>query len=213
MKPKYKLKSWVVVSIYIFSIGAIISSLFLVGKTLKEASTSYDNLSYIYKGIINNREVPVIEYVNEEIIKPFQNEKVKVLKGYYDRDDDAKVQEKALLYYQNTYMPNTGILYTYDENFDVVASLDGKIEDIKTDNIIGNIVLIKHSNNLYTSYQSLNEVLVDVGDEVKQGDIIGSSGVNQINPESEYMLHFEVIYNGVNLNPEEFYQMDIKDLS
>ncbi len=212
MKPKYKLKSWVVISVYIISIGAIVTSLFLIGKTLKEA-TAYDNLSYIYRGIISNRDVPVIEYVNDEIFKPYENETVKVLKGYYDRSDDAKVQEQALIYYQNTYMPNTGILYSSNESFDVISVLDGKVEDVKTDNLIGNIVTIKHSNNLFTSYQSLNEVMVSVGDEIKQGDLIGTSGPNQITPDSENMLLFEVIYNGVNINPESFYQMNIKDLS
>jgi len=212
MKPKYKLKSWVVISVYIISIGAIVTSLFLIGKTLKEA-TAYDNLSYIYRGIISNRDVPVIEYVNDEIFKPYENTNVKVLKGYYDRSDDPKVQEKALIYYQNTYMPNTGILYSSNESFDVISVLDGKVEDVKTDNLIGNIVTIKHSNNLFTSYQSLNEVMVSVGDEIKQGDLIGTSGPNQITPDSENMLLFEVIYNGVNINPESFYQMNIKDLS
>ena len=212
MKPKYKLKSWVVISVYIISIGAIVTSLFLIGKTLKEA-TAYDNLSYIYRGIISNRDVPAIEYVNDEIFKPYENETVKVLKGYYDRSDDPKVQEKALIYYQNTYMPNTGILYSSNESFDVISVLDGKVEDVKTDNLIGNIVTIKHSNNLFTSYQSLNEVMVSVGDEIKQGDLIGTSGPNQITPDSENMLLFEVIYNGVNINPESFYQMNIKDLS
>ncbi len=212
MKPKYKLKSWVVISVYIISIGAIVTSLFLIVKTLKEA-TAYDNLSYIYRGIISNRDVPVIEYVNDEIFKPYENETVKVLKGYYDRSDDPKVQEKALIYYQNTYMPNTGILYSSNESFDVISVLDGKVEDVKTDNLIGNIVTIKHSNNLFTSYQSLNEVMVSVGDEIKQGDLIGTSGPNQITPDSENMLLFEVVYNGVNINPESFYQMNIKDLS
>ena len=211
MKPKYKLKSWVVISVYIISIGAIVTSLFLIGKTLKEA-TAYDNLSYIYRGIISNRDVPVIEYVNDEIFKPYENETVKVLKGYYDRSDDPKVQEKALIYYQNTYMPNTGVLYSSNESFDVISVLDGKVEDVKTDNLIGNIVTIKHSNNLFTSYQSLNEVMVSVVMKSNK-DLIGTSGPNQITPDSENMLLFEVIYNGVNINPESFYQMNIKDLS
>ena len=78
---------------------------------------------------------------------------------------------------------------------------------------LGNIVTIKHSNNLSTIYQSLNEVNVVAGDTLKQGDIIGTSGSNKFKTDSENMLLFEVVYNGVNLNPETFYQMNIKDLS
>ncbi|MDD4408203.1 MAG: M23 family metallopeptidase, partial [Bacilli bacterium] len=68
-------------------------------------------------------------------------------------------------------------------------------------------------NNLTTIYQSLNEVDVKVGDVLKQGDIIGTSGNNKIITDSENMLLFEVINNGVNINPETFYQMNVKDLS
>lgn len=213
MKPKYKLKSWVVLCIYIISIGAIVTSLFLVGKTLKAATLSYDNLSYVFRGIIKNNEVPVINYSNENIIKPYDQDNVSIAKGYYDKNDDTKVQENCLIFYEKTYMPNTGILYTSDKSFDVLNVLDGTVEDITADDIMGNIVTIKHSNNLTTVYQSLNEVNIIVGDVLKQGDIIGTSGVNKIKTDSENMLLFEVIYNGSNINPEKFYQMNIKDLS
>ncbi len=213
MKPKYKLKSWVVLCVYIISIGAIAASLFLVGKTLKTATLSYDNLSYVFRGIIKNNEVPVVNYSNENIIKPYDREDVIIAKGFYDKNDDAKIQENALILYEKTYMPNTGILYTSDKSFDVLNVLDGTVEDIVADDILGNIVTIKHSNNLTTIYQSLNEVNVIVGDILKQGDIIGTSGINKIKTDSENMLLFEVVHNGTNINPEKFYQINIKDLS
>lgn len=213
MKPKYKLKSWVVLCVYMISIGAIVASLFLVGKTLKSTGLSYDNLSYVFRGIIKNNEVPVVNYQNEGIIKPYLNENVTIAIGFYDKNDDAKVQEKSLILYKQTYMPNTGILYTNDQSFEIINVLDGTVEEIIADDIMGNIVTIKHSNNLTTVYQSLNEVNVIVGDIVKQADVIGTSGVNKIKTDSENMLLFEVLYNGVNINPENFYQMNIKDLS
>lgn len=213
MKPKYKLKSWVVICVYIISVGAIVTSLFLIGKTLKSGAFTYDNLSYVFRGLIKTNEVPVIEYTNDTIKKPFTNGKVSIAKGYYDKNADPKIQENALILYQNTYMPNTGILYTSDEPFDIFVVLDGVVEDVKADDLIGNIVTIKHSNNLTTIYQSLNEVDVIAGDTLKQGDRIGTSGNNKIKTDSENMLLFEVVYNGVNINPETFYQMNLKDLS
>ncbi len=213
MKPKYKLKSWVVICVYIISLGAIISSLYLVGKTLKAGTLSYDNLSYVFRGVIKNTEVPVVEYTNEKISKPYTSETVTIAKGFYDKNHDAKVQENALILYQNTYMPNTGILYTSEETFEINAVLDGTVEEVKADDLIGNIVTVKHSNNLMTIYQSLNEVDVKAGDVLKQNDVIGTSGSNKIKTDSENMLLFEVLNNGVYLNPETFYQMNIKDLS
>ena len=67
-------------------------------------------------------------------------------------------------------------------------------------------------NNLITKYYSLKDVNVIIGSTVKQGDIIAKSGKNNISSDSENMLLFEVENNGINLNPENFYQMNLEDL-
>lgn len=67
----------------------------------------------------------------------------------------------------------------------------------------GNMVRIKHTDykgkTLQTRYAHLSSINVKVGDKVKEGDIIGYTGA------SGYVfgahLHFEVIYNGVRVNP------------
>lgn len=212
MKPKYKLKGWVVVSVYLLSLMAILSSLYLLGKTLKSSIYNDETLSYVYKGIFDDA-IPVVKYDIDKIIKPFADDNVKVLKKYYDKDADNSTQEESLIFYQNTYMPNTGILYSSDKSFDVLAVLDGTVMDITADEIMGNIVTIKHSNNLKTIYQCLNEVKFFVGDIVKQGDVIGNSGINKIESSSDNMLLFEVNNNGEYINPETFYSMLPSELS
>lgn len=212
MKPKYRLKGWVVACIYVISIGAIVSSMVLLGKTLKGSFYTEDNSSYVYHGIFED-PVPVVKYKDDKIIKPFNSEDVNVLKKYYDKDAESNVQEESLLFYQNTYMPNTGILYSSKESFDVVSVLDGTVESVIADEIMGNIVTVKHSNNLTTVYQCLNEVHVITGDLIKQGDVIGTSGINKIESSSENMLLFEVIKGGEYINPDTFYNMKIEELS
>lgn len=212
MKPKYRLKGWVVACIYVISIGAIVSSMVLLGKTLKSSFYTEDNLSYVYHGIFED-PVPVVKYKDDKIIKPFNSEDVNVLKKYYDKDAESNVQEESLLFYQNTYMPNTGILYSNKESFDVVSVLDGTVESVVADEIMGNIVTVKHSNNLTTVYQCLNEVHVITGDLIKQGDVIGTSGINKLESSSENMLLFEVIKGGEYINPDTFYNMKIEELS
>lgn len=67
----------------------------------------------------------------------------------------------------------------------------------------GNMIRIKHTDykgkTLQTRYAHLSSINVKVGDKVKEGDIIGYTGA------SGYVfgahLHFEVIYNGVRVNP------------
>lgn len=212
MKLKYRLKRWVVISVYLFALGAVVSSLLLVGKFLKNKLNTNDALTYVYHGLVEDT-VPVINYDNNKILKPFDKDNIEILKKYYDKDAAKEDQEKSLIFYQNTYMPNTGILYGAKEEFEVLSVLDGTVADITADEIMGNIITIKHSNNLATIYQCLNEVNVLIGDLVKQGDVLGTSGGNKIESSSKDMLLFEVLYNGEYINPETFYSMNPAELS
>lgn len=207
---KLKLKRWVVTSIYIFAIFLITFSLMFVSKTLK-SNLEGETLSYVFKDLINN-DVPVISYANKSIIKPFDSETVTINRNFYDKSSDSETQESSLIYYQNTYMPNTGILYSAEESFDIKTVLDGNVTDVREDEILGTMIEITHSNNLITKYYSVKDVNVIIGSTVKQGDIVAKSGKNNISSDSENMLLFEVENNGINLNPENFYQMNIEDL-
>lgn len=212
MNKKYKLKGWVVFSVYAISIITIVSSLYLVGKTLENMIYSPESISYVYRGIIDDA-VPVISTnQNSKIIMPYQDENVKVIKNFYEKDSDNITQESSLIYYQNTYMPNTGILYGNDNVFDVIAVLDGTVESVTTDEVLGNIITIRHTNNLTTTYESLNNIDVIVGQSVNKGDIIGKSGINKIESSSNSMLLFEVNYNGTNINPSKIYDKNINEL-
>lgn len=212
MKKKYKLKGWVVFSVYVVSIVTIISSLYLVGKTLQGMIYSNESLSYVYRGLIDDA-VPVISTTkNKKIIMPYQDETVKIIKNFYDKDSDNITQENSLILYENTYMPNTGIMYGSDNVFDVLAVLDGTIESVTTDDILGNIITIRHTNNLTTTYESLNNVDVIVGQAVNQGDIIGKSGTNKVDASASSMMLFEVNFNGNNINPSKIYNKEINEL-
>lgn len=209
---KYRLKSWVVISVYLLTMGAIISSLYLVGKVLKSSLYDDTNLSYIYHDLIRSTAV-VNSSADEKIIKPFTLEEVSVVKGFYEKDAESKTQEQALIYYENTYMPNTGVLYGAKNSFDVISVADGTVESIVADELIGNIVTIKHTNNLISRYESINEVNVMVGDALKKGDVIGTAGENKIDSTYDYMLLFEVEHNGTFVNPENIFGMNVKELS
>ena len=213
MNKKYKLKGWVVFSVYAISIITIISSLYLVGKTLEGMIYSNESISYVYRGIIDDA-VPVVSTTkSKKFIMPYQDENVKIIKNFYDKDSDNVTQENSLILYQNTYMPNTGILYGNDNVFDVLAVLDGTVESVTTDEVLGNIRTIRHTNNMTTTYESLNNVDVIVGQAVNQGDIIGKSGTNKVESSANSMLLFEVNYNGNNINPTNIYDKEINELN
>ena len=83
---------------------------------------------------------------------------------------------------------------------------------IKNDNILGNVVEVRHDNDMISVYQSLSDVKVTENQEIKQGDIIGKSGTNNISKSLGDHLHFELIINGQNVNPEEYYNKNINEI-
>ena len=211
---KRKLKSFVLPTLYVLVIGVLFLSIAYLGKTLQYQISGEVP---VMKVIDETNDIPVIKEEEEPIIddkpmKPFLSNQVSVSKSYYKAKDDAKKQEKSLIYYEKTYLQNTGVLYTCDEEFDVVSVLDGTVTNIGNDEIMGNYIEITHNTNLKTVYYSLNDIVVHEGDTVNAGTIIAVSGDNMLEKESEHSLLFEVYYNGYTMDPEEFYETNLTNL-
>ena len=66
----------------------------------------------------------------------------------------------------------------------------------------GNMVEIKHANGFVTRYAHLHKIYVSEGDEVEYNDAIGEVGSTGRSTGSH--LHYEVLYNGRNVNPLTF---------
>ena len=202
---KRVLRKWVVYGVYALTFLSVFSSIYFIEKSLAPENTFNNDKDYIYVSkTIFDDEVPVVA-TTTQIIRPYKATDIEIAKNYYDYKADADSQQKALLYYENTYLQNSCIEYKGSNNFDVVSILDGTVISIKTDNILGNVVEIRHDNDMISVYQSLSDVNVTENQEVKQGDIIGKSGTNNISKDLGDHLHFELIINGQNVNPEEYY--------
>lgn len=212
MKSKrLKLKRWASTAIYLSLITIVFVSMLFVSNMLDSKYGDSLNLSYILKDFIET-DTPVASIKAEQIIKPFDSETVVVDIDFYDKDSDEESQQKSLILYENTYMPNTGILYSSEETFDVITTLDGTVSKITQDELLGNVVEITHSSSLITTYYSIDNVKVAEGQTLKQGDVIGTSGKNNISSTSDNMMLFEVSLNGNNIDPENYYQTSIEDL-
>lgn len=212
MKTKLKLKRWATATIYLSLILIVFVSMVFISNKLDNYYGDSLNLSYILKDFIDN-DTPVANIKNESITKPFDKENITTDIDFYDKDADEESQQKSLILYENTYMPNTGILYTSEEQFDVLSTLDGKITKISKDELLGNVVEITHSNTLITTYYSIDNVKVKENQTIKQGEVIGTSGKNNISSTSDNMMLFEVSLNGNNIDPENYYQMKLEDLN
>lgn len=213
---KYKLKSWVITAVYVLALGTIAVSTVMIGKYLSIGIKEAEPSELVAKDIVDTNEyddvINVVEITNETVNHPFLHDGVEIAKDYYDKSKSIEDREKGILFYKNTYMQNTGILYTGKEKFDVVSVLDGTVTSITKDEILGNVIEIAHTNELITVYHCLEEVNVKVGDSVKQNDVIGKSGHVAIDGGYDNALLFEVNYKGEIINPVDFYNMKISDL-
>ena len=207
MKQK-KLRGYVLPTLYVIILMLVFGAVSLVSSMLKS------NPDYLYSiGIINMDTRTVVETNDVPIIsRPYTSEAVSVDKYFYDINAEEDKQVNSLIYFQNTYMKNTGILYKDNEAFDAIAVLSGKVLNVRSDDILGNVVEIEHNTNLRTIYYSLGEVKVKVGDMLIQGQTIGVSGANNIT-ENKNSLLFEAYYNGALVNPESIYDVDATTLN
>lgn len=208
-----KLKKPVMYGVYIASILLVLGAIYLIESSLSKGSFKEDDKdkpTYVSDTIFEE-EVPVVGE-DVKIIRPYTDNEIKILKNYYDYQADNETQLESILYHENTYLQNSGVSYGGKDNFDVVSILDGTVIDIKEDALLGKIVQISHSNDMISIYQSLGEVNVNKGDQIKQGIVIGKSGTNNIAKDLGSHLDLELIIKGQTVNPESYYDKSISEI-
>lgn len=209
---KRKLKPWVIPTIYALVVAVVFTCLYILGNTINDGFQS--PMKNNVKDVLIEEDIPVNKEIEStKILKPYNGENITIANKFYEKDADEKIQQNSLIYYENIYMQNTGILYNSDKQFNVIAVLDGTVKNIKEDKILGNVIEIEHGTNLTAFYQSVDNIKVKVGDQVKQGDLIATSGANNIENTKDNCLHFQVYNQGQLLNPETFYTMNLNELS
>lgn len=95
-----------------------------------------------------------------------------------------------------------GIDIANNSNTPVSASATGVVIFAGWQGGYGKKIVIYHMDKFTTVYGHLNEILVNVGDTVNQGQVIGKMG--STGHSTGPHLHYEVYVNGVPHNPKEF---------
>ena len=169
-----------------------------------------DNITYVSSNIFN-RSIPIVN-IPDEIKSPVSSEDIKIVRYFYDSGSDLDHKEKSIVFYENTYMPNTGIDYANEEVFDVLCVFDGTVIDVSDDELLGKTVKIRHNNELISAYQGIDNIEVAKGDTVFAGTKIATSGNSKLNKELGNHLHFEVYKNGIYINPMNVINRKIGDI-
>lgn len=108
-----------------------------------------------------------------------------------------------------------GIDIGTDEGADVFASADGTVSGIFNDPMLGNTVVITHTNEIKTLYSNLGEdITVSVGDTVTGGTKIGTVGDSSVSElADEPHIHFEIFANNISVNPLDYISEESKSAS
>lgn len=94
---------------------------------------------------------------------------------------------------------HSGIDILTETGAPVRASLDGEVVNVYADPVLGRTVEIQHDYGLTTVYGNFGEILVEKGQWIRQGEIIGKAG--EAGGSHGGNLHFEVRENGKPVDP------------
>jgi stage II sporulation protein Q len=194
-------KRWALPAIYIVSAAIILAAALIIQNGFNDSASPAKKTE-----TGKNLKEPAVEVNSklEDIKSPVTDAEATVIKKqFYDVHGTKQAKEAALVSYNNRYEPNKGIDIAMKDGktFDVVASLSGTVKNVKEDALLGNEVTIEHENGVVTHYQSVNDIAVKVGNEVKQGQVLAKAGQSLLNEEAGIHVHFEIRKDTVALNP------------
>ncbi|PLR85450.1 MULTISPECIES: M23 family metallopeptidase [Bacillus] len=209
-------KRWVFPAIYIASAAIILTAVLWYQQSNNADTDKYDYSASDVPGRSASDE-PAVE-VNrsmENFVMPVTDpDSVVIQKQFYDYEGDAEDQEAALVFYDNTYHPNTGIDIAMEngETFEVVAALSGTVTKVEKDSLLGNVIVIEHDDEIATQYQSITDIGIEVGDKVEQGQALAKAGQSLFNKDAGVHVHFEIRKQNEPVNPLDYFNKPLSTL-
>ena len=102
---------------------------------------------------------------------------------------------------------HAGMDFTCPTGTPVYATGNGRVVSAKWRTGFGNCIEINHGYGYVTLYAHLSRINVKVGQTVSRGEVIGKAG--STGKSTGPHVHYEVLLNGKNLNPINYYFMDL----
>ncbi|MCK0470056.1 M23 family metallopeptidase [Halalkalibacter sp. APA_J-10(15)] len=207
-------KRWVIPALYLAAAALVLSAVFMLQNN---DETVAPEIGIDADGVSQNEnpygeEALPVTSMSERVQMPFENEHEMNIVGYfYDVHATAEEQQEALVYYNNEYYPNKGMDFAHvdGESFDVIAALSGTVVRAEKDELLGYIVEISHEDDVVTHYHSLENIDVEQGDTVEQGDVLGTAGRNVYNKDAGIHVHFEIRQDQMAINPNNVFDQPI----
>ena len=167
-----------------------VDSMMAASKSLPQSY--YDSSPFMTSEDAAQVEAPAVQ---EEVtfMAPLSGE---VLRSF---SDDALVFSNTL----NDWRTHEGIDYAAEIGAPVSTVADGTVSDFYYDDLYGNVMTITHPDGYESTLCGLNDIIFfRVGDEVKQGEVVGTVGDSlPIEGSDASHLHLEITKDGEYLNP------------
>jgi murein DD-endopeptidase MepM/ murein hydrolase activator NlpD len=131
-------------------------------------------------------------------IQPIHNKELTRLASGFGMRDHPTLGE---------FMMHKGLDFTAEKGTPIYATGDGEVINASYSDTYGNVVYIDHGFGYETRYAHLTKFNIKDGDKVKRGDCIGYVGNTgrSVAPH----LHYEVLVNGVHVNPIHYFHQDL----
>lgn len=100
-----------------------------------------------------------------------------------------------------------GMDFACDTGTSVYATADGVVTYAQWKTQYGNLIEIDHGFGYVTRYAHLSKIDVNKGQIITRGEVIGEVG--STGKSTGPHLHYEVLINGKNVNPVNYYFMDL----
>jgi len=176
------------------------------GDLLKQTAMKLDEVerklhaqSISFKELISAAQKRERRLASLPAIQPVNNKELKrMVSGYGWRIDPVYGTRKM----------HWGLDFTAEVGTDVYSTGDGVVEEVEVNSWgYGKEILINHGFGYKTRYAHLSSFVVNKGDTVKRGDLIGFVG--STGKSTGPHLHYEVEKDGHKVNPINFFHSDL----
>lgn len=163
--------------------------------------------------VLPSEDEPVV--VENVFTLPVKGEYV-ISRAYFDSTLTAEEAVAAMINTGSSYITSKGISYSKEDNsvFDVLAINDGKVLSVDTsDELVGSIITIEHSNDLISVYSSLSDVTVKEGDTITCGQVIAKASTSITDTKAGVHVHLEVKQSNNFINPDSIMGKKISEMT
>ena len=186
-----------------FGVLVLVFGVFILAFTLGEEDTPIEEPNAPSEELPDESDKPNETVVLEVFKIPCDLENYTVMRKFYSVESGTEEQEMSVIQFGSKYFLSRGISLKDENNkeFNVLATMSGTVKEVTESPIYGVSVIIDHGDGFESEYISLKEANVSIGDNVEQGQKIGTSGENEYDASAENHVHFKISKNGVYYNP------------